>query len=138
MKHYFYFKKGENVPQWLLRQRDGDTGEVISVAQFNVNGKVMVDDQTGQAVIWPANKRFNHIIFVDGKNKNIVLDTDDSNSINSFFVHSARYTTSWFCTRKGDCRVSPLTNARQHGFCIRTTVKCSPLPCNFNRLSNNT
>ena len=133
MKHYFYFKKGQLVPQWLLRQRDADTMEVLSVAQFKVNGKVMVDDKTGDAIIWPANKRFTHIIYVDGKKKSIILDTDDNNSINSFFGYSARRTLTSFSIRRDDTRSSPLTNARRLGVDVRSTTRCSPIPERFER-----
>ena len=57
MKHYFYFKKGQMVPQWLMRQRENGTMQVVHVAQFKVNGKVMVDDKTGNAIIWPASQQ---------------------------------------------------------------------------------
>lgn len=133
MKHYFYFKKGQQVPQWLLRQRDSDTNEVLQLAQFRVNGKVMVDDKTGHAVIWPANKRFRHIIYVNGLNRPIRLDTDDHNSINSFFGYASRHTLTSFSVRGNDTRTSPLTNARLGGIDIRSTTKCSPLPDNFDR-----
>ena len=131
MKHYFYFKKGQLVPQWLLRQRDADTMGVLSVAQFKVNGKVMVDDKTGDAIIWPASKRGQHLIYVKGDN--LLLDIDDANSINNFFGYSARRTLTLFSLRKFDQRTSPLTVARRLGTNIRTTTKCEPLPDRFER-----
>lgn len=133
MKHYFYFKKGQIVPQWLLRQRDGDTNEVLQFAQFKVNGKVMVDDKTGHAVIWPASKRFHHIIYVNCLNRTIQLDTDDNNSINSFFGYAPRHTLAIFSIRNNDTRTSPLTNARRGGLDVRSTTKCIPIPYNFDR-----
>lgn len=132
MRHYFHFKKGQMVPQWLLRQRDADTKEMLPMAQFKVNGKVMVDDETGDAIIWPASKRFQHIIYVSGSN--LLLDTDDANSINSFFGYSARRTLTSFSMRRGDTRSSPLTNARRCGFDVRSTTKCKPLPDSFERI----
>lgn len=131
MKHHFYFKKGQMVPQWLLRQRDADTKEVLPVAQFKVNGKVMVDDKTGAAIIWPASKRLQHIIYVKGDN--LLLDTDDAGSINHFFGFSDRRKTTVFRLVSGDNKCSPLTRARRSGFDVRTTTKCKQLPDNFDR-----
>ena len=133
MKHYFYFKKGQIVPQWLLRQRDADTKEVLTAARFKVNGKVMVDDKTGAAIIWPASKHVKCIVYIYAFGRNLLLDTDDANSINRFFGYSARQTLTFFSQRKGDQRTSPLTNARRSGFDIRSTIKCEPLPDRFER-----
>lgn len=133
MKHYFYFKKGQMVPQWLLRQRDANTKEVLPVAQFRVNGKVMVDDKTGDAIIWPASKRFQHIIYGYGYGREVLLDTDDAGSMNNFYGYSDRRTTTVFGVRHGDSNCSPLTSARRLGVDIFTTTKCSPIPENFSR-----
>lgn len=129
MKHYFYFKKNQMVPQWLMRQRDADTLEVLPMATFKVNGKLMVDDKTGSAIIWPANRRFQHIINVYGFKRSVLLDTDDADSINSLFGYLDRQ-------RVNDQRTSPLTNARRHGFDVRSTTKCLPIPENFSRLQS--
>lgn len=137
MKHYFYFKKGQMVPQWLLRQRDADTKEVLPMAQFKVNGKVMVDDKTGDAVIWPASKRFQHIIYVyDYGRSALLLDTNDAGSINQFWGYSDHRRTTVFGVGRGDKKCSPLTSARRSGVDVRTTTHCVPIPTEFKRLSD--
>lgn len=133
MKHYFYFKKGQMVPQWLLRQRDADTKEVLPAAQFKVNGKVMVDDKTGDAIIWPASKRLKRIIYVYNFGRNLLLDTDDVGSINHFFGFSDHRKSTVFRLVSGDNKCSPLTRARRSGFDVRTTTKCKLLPDRFER-----
>ena len=51
MKHYFHFKKGQSVPQWLLRVLDSDTKESLDICSFMVNGKVMLDDETVEGLL---------------------------------------------------------------------------------------
>ena len=125
MKHYFYFKKGQPVPQWLLRQRFADTMEVAQLATFKANGKVMVDDETGKAIIWPASKRMQCVIHAYGFHRSLRIDTDDKGSVNHLFGFSP----DGYCA----ARVTPLARARRHGHDIRTTTKCKPLPDNFDR-----
>lgn len=126
MKHYFYFKKGQMVPQWLLRQRDADTKEVLSMAQFKVNGKVLVNDETGDAIIWPASQRFQALIHVE--RGNLTIDSGGAGYINSIFWGSSPRTRGW-----GTNMISPLTHARRVGLDVRSTTRCKPLPDNFNR-----
>lgn len=130
MKHYFHFKKGQMVPQWLLRQRDADTKEVLPMAQFRVSGKVMVDDETGEAIVWPASKRYQYLIYVYGCNRSVLLDTDDSGSRNRFFTFGSLSEWSLFNQWK---IVRPLVRARRDGHKVYTTTKCKPLPDNFDR-----
>ena len=63
MKHYFYFKKGQPVPTWLFRPTSLDPNQWM---MFTANGKVMVDDQTGQAFIWPTDPYYRSIIHSSG------------------------------------------------------------------------
>ena len=125
MKHYFYFKKGQDVPQWLLRQRDANTGESLSVAQFKSNGKVMVDDSTGSAVMWAASKRNKCLIYVDGGKRPVSLDTDDRGSQNYAFTFP----------RYGK-KVQPLVSARNNEVNVVTTTRCTPIPAHFDRTSS--
>lgn len=120
MKHYFHFKKGQSVPQWLLRVLDADTMEPINTAAFKSNGKVMVDDETGKAIIWPASKRFSCVVKVDGQGKSLFVDAWGFN--NTMFGFDAK-------------PLSPLSLARKHGMDPYTTTKCLPLPANFERFS---
>lgn len=115
------------------RQRDADTKEVLPVAQFKVSGKVMVDDKTGAAIIWPASKHFRYIIYGYGFGRNLLLDTDDAGSINHFFGFSDRRKTTFFSWESGDKKRSPLTNARRSGLDVRSTTRCQPLPDRFER-----
>lgn len=130
MKHYFYFKKGQMVPQWLMRQRDADTKEVLSMAQFKGNGKVMVDDDTGEVTIWSASRRMQCLISVYGHDKSVLLDTDDSGSKNIFCIFWPQF--EWVKSNK--CKkIAPLVRARQCGQKVYTTTKCKPIPDNFDR-----
>lgn len=125
MKHYFYFKKGQPVPQWLIRQRFADTMEVAQLATFKVNGKVMVDDETGKAIIWPASKRMKCVIHACGYSRCLRLDTDDKGSMNYLF--------GWCPDEIFGAMATPLARARRHGHDIRTTTKCLPIPEHFER-----
>lgn len=121
MKHYFYFKSGQSVPQWLLRVRDRDTMEQINTAWFKVNGKVMLDDATGNTIIWPSSKRFSCVIRVDTQGRPFTVDAwGYDNTMFGFDVKP----------------LSPLSLARKHGMDPYTTTKCQPLPPKFNRLAS--
>lgn len=130
MKHYFYFKKGQSVPQWLMRQRDVDTKQVMPMLQFKVSGKVMVDDVTGAAFIWPASKRPQCFIFACALDRPILLDIAELGSANYLFSYNRAFEWSVRSRKK---IFSPLTLARWGGQKIHTTTKCAPLPDNFDR-----
>ncbi len=129
MKHYFHFKKGQSVPQWLMRVRDSDTMEQLNTAVFKVNGKVMLDDATGNATIWSASKRFSCVVEISGLGRSVRVDTDDKGSHNHLFLSDHHSTNC----HKGK-KISPLSLARRHGHDIYTTTKCQPLPAHFERL----
>lgn len=120
MKHYFHFKKGQSVPQWLLRVRDSDTKESLDICQFMVNGKVMLDDETGDTIIWPAKKWAKAVIYGDSQGCNIRLDAGGNRYQNYMFLY-------------GVGKLSPLSLARKHGMDPYTTTKCLPLPDHFER-----
>ena len=114
MKHYFYFKKGMAVPQWLLRVRCNDVE--VSGAVFTTNGRVMVDTSTGEAVIWPASKRMSAMITI-------------SNLVNAVVDAGTGYNSIYLFCRL----MSPLALARSHGLQIRSTTRCELIPSEFQR-----
>lgn len=132
MKHYFYFEKGQPVPQWLMRQRNSDNMGVASLATFKSNGKVMVDSETGDAFIWPSSKRFTYLLGLKGS-KNITIDVEDTRLFNHMYMYSPRRTKHTYSLRNGDKRTSPLVAMRSAGFAIRTSTKCLPIPETFQR-----
>lgn len=130
MKHYFYFKKGQPVPKWILWWFDSKANYSKQAGTFKTNGKVMVDVVTGEVIIWPSDKRCKSIIFVQAIH-GVEYSLQTAKII--AFKYSPRQTKHTFSLRIGDKRTSPLTGARRAGYDIRTTTKCLPIPEHFER-----
>lgn len=122
MKHFFYFKKGSGVPQWLLRVLNSESGDIVNCAKFKANGKVMVDDATGKSLIWPASKRFSCLIVIDGGGLSLSVDAGGFDCENVMYCFKGRR--------------SPLSVARSHGHDVMTTTKCIRIPDEFKRVAN--
>lgn len=123
MKHYFYFKKGQPVPTWLFRPTSLGVNQWMT---FTANGKVMVDDQTGQAFIWPTDRHYRSIIRSSGH----AFDCGGPDFTNLMWAYGPRSIGSFKRKHK---QIAPLVSARMGGVDIRTTTKCKPLPDNFDR-----
>lgn len=119
MKHYFYFKKGQAVPQWLLSIVDRITNKPISRAVFGMKGKAMVDDSCGDVILWPANKRDKQLFITIRGN-----DWSMGDTVGRMIMYR------WV---KGKRTTSPLVAARGHSLNIRSTTKCQPIPETFQR-----
>lgn len=119
MKHYFYFKKGQLVPQWLVRQTNADTGGAIPACKFGSFGKVMFDSDTGKSVLWSVKKK--------PKNQSI-LKVDEMSGVHIKLGKTTFYVGGNYRNRVW---VSPLSHARRYGRDIRTTTKCLPIPEHF-------
>lgn len=132
MKYYFYFKKGQPVPQWLLSVRYTDPEEIANVAQFRTNGKVMVDSTTGDVIMWPTSKRMKYIILVANGDRTTRIGFEQG-AVNHLFTFGPA-TKEWASGNRSTKFMRPLVRARRCGHNIRTTTKCLPLPENFERV----
>ena len=122
MKHCFYFKKGNPVPQWLVNQTNAYTGDAMPTCTFGAFGKVIFDDETGKSVLWAVKKK--------PKNQSILkLESVSGAHIKlgdaTFYVGGNYRNKIW---------VSPLSHARRCGLDIRTTTRCLPIPDDFERV----
>lgn len=136
MKHYFYFKKGQPVPQWLMSVRYTDPEEIANVAQFRTNGKVMVDSTTGGVIMWPASKRMRCIILVANGSRPTKVGFEQE-GINHLFTFGPA-TKEWASGNRSTKFMHPLVRARRCGHNIHTTTKCQPLPERFERVNDKT
>ena len=123
MKHYFYFKKGQPVPTWLFRPTSLVPNQWMT---FTANGKVMVDDQTGQAFIWPTDQHYRSIIHSSGH----PFDCGGPDFTNLMWTY--RPLSFGFFKRRHK-QIAPLVSARIGGVDIRTSTKCLPIPAHFER-----
>ena len=123
MKHYFTFKKGQPVPTWLFRPIGQDTEGWMT---FTANGKVMVDDETGQAFIWPTDRHYHSIIRGTGQ----AFDCGGPDFTNLMWAYSPQSIGTFRHKHKW---TAPLVSARRRGVGIRTTTKCLPIPDLFTR-----
>ena len=123
MRHYFYFKKGQPVPAWLFRPTSLDPNQWMT---FTANGKVMVDDQTGQAFIWPTDPYYHSIVHSSGH----PFDCGGPDFTNLMWTYRPLSIGSFKRRHK---QIAPLVSARMGGVDIRTTTKCLPIPAHFER-----
>lgn len=128
MKHYFYFKKGQPVPTWLFRPTNPDVSWSMA---FTANGKVMVDDETGKATIWPTDRYYRSIITGNGS----PFDCGGPNFTNSMWAYGH---LSFLDPKLKHKLIAPLVSSRRSGNNICTTTKCIPIPEKFERLNDNT
>lgn len=139
MKHLFYFKKGEKVPQWLMAFfKDGILKNTDGV--FCVNGKVCVDDKTGNAYLWVAKKHRKHVVhFNINTDDNEPLSDGNLSGSGSMGIGRLNFVTfsvnNHLYRKRAKLNVSPLTMLRRNGEEITTSTKCKPLPDQFNRIA---
>ena len=124
MKHYFTFKKGQPVPTWLFRPT---SSEITQWMTFTANGKVMVDDETGQAFIWPTDRHYRSIIHYSGH----AFDCGGPDFTNLMWTYGPLSIGS---LKRKHKQIAPLVSARRAGVNIYTSTKCPPIPEHFNRL----
>lgn len=122
----FYFRKGDNVPSWLLRTRCANTGALVDAAVFCTNGKVCVMPD-GDAYIWPSSTRFKYIIHIPCTGLPMTVDASGFQNHMYNFDNGVR-------TFSGAYRkLSPLAYIRSLGVPVYTSTKCVRIPELYHR-----